>query len=92
MFKKHISKLFWCNPNNPEFDLFKLLGERILYISKLRKENVVNGVIHRITEDFEKNSHSDKIKRIKTICQKHFTKLWEMKKLEKQLITNLTNN
>ena len=28
-----------------------------------------------IAEDFEKNSCSDKIKRIKTICQQHFTKL-----------------
>ena len=28
-----------------------------------------------IAEDFQKNSCSDKIKRIKTICQQHFTKL-----------------
>ena len=26
----------------------------ILYISKLRKENAVNGVINKITKDFEK--------------------------------------
>ena len=42
------------NPNNPEFNLFKFLGEIILYISKLREENPVNGVINKITEDFEK--------------------------------------
>ena len=42
------------NPNNPEFNLFKFLGEIILYISKLREENAVNGVINTIVEDFEK--------------------------------------
>ena len=54
MFKNHSFKIFRCNPNDPEFDLFKFLGEIILYISKLRKENPVNGVINKITEDFEK--------------------------------------
>ena len=54
MFKKHNFKIFLCNLNDPEFNLFKFLGEIILYISKLRKENPVNGVINKITEDFEK--------------------------------------
>ena len=36
MFKKHNFKIFWCNPNDPEFDLFTYLGETNLYISKLR--------------------------------------------------------
>ena len=54
MSKNHNFKIFWCNPNNPEFDLFKFLGEIILYISKLREENAVNGVINKITKDFEK--------------------------------------
>ena len=54
MFKNRNFKIFRCNPNNPEFDLFKFLGEIILYISKLIKENSVNGVIKKITEDFEK--------------------------------------
>ena len=54
MFKNHNFKIFWCNPNNPEFDLFKFLGEIILYISKLREENAVNGVINKIIENFEK--------------------------------------
>ena len=39
MFKKHNFKIFRCNPNNPEFDLFKFLDEIILYISKLQEEN-----------------------------------------------------
>ena len=55
-----------------------------MYISNLREENAVNGVINKITEDFEKNSLSDKIKKIKATCQKHFTKLKKIKKLEKQ--------
>ena len=54
MFKKNNFKIFRCNPNDPEFDLFKFLGKIILYISKLHKGNAVNGVINKITEDFEK--------------------------------------
>ena len=71
MFKKHDFKIFWCNLNDPEFDLFKFLGEIVLYISKLCEEI--------------KNSRSDKIKRIKTICQKYFNKLQKIKKLGKEL-------
>ena len=52
--KTIILTFFWCNPNDPNFDLFKFLGEIILYISKLSEENAVNGVINKITEDFEK--------------------------------------
>ena len=54
MFKDHNFKIFWCNPNNPEFDLFKFLCGIILFKSKLWEENAVNGVINKITEDFEK--------------------------------------
>ena len=38
MFKNHSFKIFRCNPNDPEFDLFKFLSEIILYISKLRRK------------------------------------------------------
>ena len=31
MFKNHNFKIFLCNSNNPEFDLFKFLSEIILY-------------------------------------------------------------
>ena len=65
MFKNHNFKIFRCNPNNPEFDLFKFLGEIILYISKLRKENAVNGVITKITADFEKILAVTKSKELK---------------------------
>ena len=52
--KEGEDKIFWCNPNNPEFDLFKFLGEIIFHILKLCEENAVNGVVNKITEDFEK--------------------------------------
>ena len=35
MFKKHNFKTFWCNPNDPNFGLFKFVGKMNLYISKL---------------------------------------------------------
>ena len=65
MFKNHNFKIFQCNPNHPEFDLFKFLGEIILYISKLREENAVNGVINKITVDFEKIVAVTKSKELK---------------------------
>ena len=42
-------------------------------------------MINKITEDFEKNSRSDKIKRIKTICQKCFTTLQKMKNIQSKI-------
>ena len=54
MFKKHNFKFFWCIPNDPNFDLFKFLGEINLHISKLREKNTANKVINKIAEDFEK--------------------------------------
>ena len=65
MFKKHNFKIFWCNSNNPEFDLFKFLGEISLYISKLHEENAVNGVINKITKDFGKIVAVTKSKELK---------------------------
>ena len=65
MFKKHNFKIFRCSPNDPEFDLFKFLGEIILYISKLCKEIAVNGVINKITEHFEKIVAVTKSKKLK---------------------------
>ena len=38
MFKKHNFKIFRCNPNDPNFDLFKFLGEINLYVSKLHEK------------------------------------------------------
>ena len=38
MFKKHSFKIFRCNSNDPNFDIFKFVGKINLYISKLRKK------------------------------------------------------
>ena len=38
MFNKHNFKIFRCNPNDPNFDLFKFLDEINLHISKLREK------------------------------------------------------
>ena len=52
--RKNMFKIFRCNPNDTNFDFFKFLGEIIFYISKLSEENAANGVINKITEEFEK--------------------------------------
>ena len=65
MFKKHNFKIFRCNPNDTNFDLFKFLGEINLYISKWHEKNSVNGVISKITDDFEKIVAVTKSKELK---------------------------
>ena len=65
MFKKHNFKIFRCNPNDPNFDLFKFLGEINSYVSKLHEKNAVNGVINKITDDFEKIIEVIKLKELK---------------------------
>ena len=63
MFKKHNFKIFRCNPNDPEFDLFNF--EVNFYVSKLHEKNSVNGVISKITDDFEKIVAVTKSKELK---------------------------
>ena len=69
MFKNHNFKIFWCNPNDPNFDLFKFLGEINLHISKLREENAANKAnnkaINKIAEDSEKIVAVTKLKELK---------------------------
>ena len=65
MFRMHNFKIFRCNPNDPNFDLFKFLGEINLYVSELHERNFVNGIISKITEDFEKIIVVKKLKEIK---------------------------
>ena len=69
MFKKHNYKIFWCNPNDPNFDLFKFWGEINLYILKLCEENAANTAnnkaINKIAEDFEKIIAVTKLKELK---------------------------
>ena len=38
MFKKHNFNIIRCNPNDPNFDLFKFLGEINLYVTELGKK------------------------------------------------------
>ena len=38
MFKKHNFKIFRCNPNDPNFDFFKFLGEINWYVSELHEK------------------------------------------------------
>ena len=54
MFKKHNFKTLWCNPNDPNFNLFKFLDEINLHISKLREKNAASKAINKIAEEFEK--------------------------------------
>ena len=65
MFKGHNFKFFWCNPNDPNFDLFKFVSEINLHISKLREKSVVNSVIDKIAKDFEKIVTVKKSKELK---------------------------
>ena len=52
MFKKHNFKIFWCNPNDPNFNLFKIVDEINWHISREKKPT--NEVINKVDEDFEK--------------------------------------
>ena len=63
MFKKRNFKIFRCNPNNPNFDLLKFLGETNLYVSELHEKNSVNRVISKITEDLVAVTKLNKLKR-----------------------------
>ena len=65
MFKNHNSKIFRYNPNDPNFDIFKFLGEINFYVSELHERNSVNEVISKITEDFEKIVAVTKLKELK---------------------------
>ena len=65
MFKKHNFKIFRCNTNDPNFDFFKFLGKINWYVSELHEKNSVNGVIDKITEDFEKIVVVTKLKELK---------------------------
>ena len=69
MFKKHNFKIFRCNPNDPDFDLFKFLGEINLHISALREDNAENKgdnkAINKVNEDFKKIVAVTKLKELK---------------------------
>ena len=83
MFKKNNFKIFWCNPNDPEFDLFKFQGEINLYTSTLREENAANKAnnkaINKIAEDFKKIVSVAKLKELKRYVKNIYqiTKKWK---------------
>ena len=69
LFKKHNFEIFWCNPNDPNFDLFEFLGGINFYILKLREANAANKAnnkaINKIAKDFEKIIAVTKLKELK---------------------------
>ena len=69
MFKKHNFEIFWCNPNDPNFDLFEFLGGINFYILKLSEANAANKAnnkaINKIAKDFEKIIAVTKLKELK---------------------------
>ena len=69
MFKKHDFKIFRCNPNDPNFDIFKFLGEINLHISTLSEENAENKGSNEPTNivdgDFKKIVAVTKLKELK---------------------------
>ena len=65
MFKNHNLKFFRCNPNDPNFDIFRFVGKINLHISKLSEKNAVNEVINKIAEYFEKIVAVKKSKELK---------------------------
>ena len=87
-FKKHNFKIFRCNPNDPNFDLFKFLGEINLHISTLCEENAENKgnnkAINKVDEDFRKVVAVTKLKELKRYI-KHFNKLQKNEKQNQKL-------
>ena len=69
MFKKNNFKIFRCNPNDLNFDLFKFLGEINLHISALHEKNAENKgnniAINKVDEDFKKIVAVTKLKELK---------------------------
>ena len=53
MFKKNDFKIFQCNPNDSDFDLFKSLGEINLYLLTLREENAANKAINKFLKNLK---------------------------------------
>ena len=89
MFKKHNFKIFRCNPNDPNVDLFKFLCKINLYISKLCKENAANKAnnkaINKIAEDFKKIVSVAKLKELKRYVKNILPNYKKMKNLRSKI-------
>ena len=70
MFNRHNFKIFHCNPNNPNFDLYKCLGEINAYNTKSCEKEAANLVIDKIIDDLEKVCIITKSKELKR-CSKN---------------------
>ena len=90
MFKRHNFEIVQCNPNDPNFDLFKFLGEINLYVSKLHEKSAVSTVFNKITDDFEKKVKVTKLKEFKR-CTKTFYQITKNKRIRKKLIKEMKN-
>ena len=88
MFKKNNFKFFQCNPNDPNFNLYKFLGEINLHISKLCKENAANKennkAINKIAEDSEKIVAVTKLKELKQYAKNILPKYKKWKTLNQK--------
>ena len=91
MFKNHNLKMFWCNPNDFNFNISKFSGEINLYVSKLQEKNAVNGVISKITDDFKKIVA--KLKKLKRYAKNILPnyKKWKIQN-QKENLWKLENN
>ena len=89
MLKKNNFKIFWCNPNDPEFDLFKFQGEINLYTSTLREENAANKAnnkaINKVAEDFKKIVSVAKLKELKRYVKNILPNYKKMKNLRSKI-------
>ena len=70
IFKKHNFKTFRCNPSDPNFDLFKFLGEINLDILKLREKNAANKALHISKLCKEKNAGKRQLMKVLKTLQK----------------------
>ena len=64
-----------------------------MYLSKLHEKSYVNGVISKITEDFEKIVAVTKLKELKRYIKIILTnyKKWKNKRIRKKLIEEMRN-
>ena len=83
--------MFWCNPNDFNFNISKFSGEINLYVSKLQEKNAVNGVISKITDDFKKIVA--KLKKLKRYAKNILPnyKKWKIQN-QKENLWKLENN
>ena len=87
MFNKHNMGNFHCNPNHPNFDLYKFLGEINAYNTKLCEKEAANLVIDKIIDGLKKMYIITKSKELK-----QYTKnIYQITNNEKHITKNKAN-